>query len=80
MKKHHNLKCEEQFFNAVLNGFKTFEIRKNDRDFQRGDTFILEEYEDGKYTGLQTPKYKIKYVVKDCLRFGLADGYCVFCW
>ena len=27
----HELKCEKQFFDAVVNGEKTFEIRKDDR-------------------------------------------------
>lgn len=41
---HHSLKIEHAFFEAVLSGDKTFEIRNNqDRGFQKGDTFTLHE-------------------------------------
>lgn len=41
---HHDLKIEKAFFEAVLSGDKTFEIRNNrDRGFQRGDTITLHE-------------------------------------
>lgn len=35
--KTHNLKLSVDFCGAVLNGEKTFEVRKNDRGFQTGD-------------------------------------------
>ena len=37
MNKTHNLKLDYEFCDAVLNGEKTFEIRINDRGFQKGD-------------------------------------------
>jgi len=40
----HNLKTWPSYFNEVLSGEKTFEIRRNDRQFQVGDLLILEEY------------------------------------
>lgn len=33
----HTLKIQKQYADAVLNGTKTFEIRKNDRNFKVGD-------------------------------------------
>jgi hypothetical protein len=43
--REHNLKTVQPFFNEVLNGSKTFEVRKNDRGgFAVGDSLILEEY------------------------------------
>ncbi len=33
----HNLKLDVEFCDAVLNGDKNFEIRINDRGFQKGD-------------------------------------------
>lgn len=56
MKTHH-LKCWPQFFEPIYEGIKTFEIRRNDRDFQVDDLLILEEwqpdtpYPEGHYTG-----------------------------
>lgn len=43
MSGHHELKTEHPYFEAVLRGDKTFEVRRNDRDFQTGDTLSLVE-------------------------------------
>ena len=37
----HYLKLQAEYFDAVKNGIKTFEIRRNDRDFRLGDTLDL---------------------------------------
>jgi hypothetical protein len=42
---HHNLKTWPSFFEAVLSGAKTFEVRLDDRGFQAGDTVTLREYD-----------------------------------
>jgi len=49
----HRLKIWPEFFEAVLSGKKTFEIRKNDRDYQVNDLLLLQEYnpETEEYTG-----------------------------
>lgn len=36
--KHHILKLKEEFWDSVFDETKTFEIRLNDRGFQKGDT------------------------------------------
>lgn len=46
--KIHKLKTWPDYFEAVLNGEKTFEIRENDRGFQKGDIVVLEEYDPTK--------------------------------
>lgn len=40
---HHNLKTDSEYFQAVQDGSKTFELRRNDRHFKVGDTIILNE-------------------------------------
>lgn len=40
----HELKCYPEYFEALVSGKKSFEIRKNDRGFQVGDYIALNEY------------------------------------
>lgn len=41
----HELKIHPQYYSRVADGTKTFEIRDNDRSFQKGDTVVLKEYD-----------------------------------
>lgn len=52
---HHELKILPPYFEAVIDGRKTFEIRKDDRGFQAGDTVTLREYDPAKVQ-IGTPK------------------------
>ena len=70
----HNLKTLQPYYGLVSIGVKKFEIRKNDRDFQIGDTLILQEYINGALTG-STIKKTVLYVLKDCPEYGLKDGF-----
>ena len=50
--KYHELKTESKYFARVLDGTKTFEIRRNDRGFAVGDVLILKEIDEmGEETG-----------------------------
>lgn len=40
----HHLKTLQPWFDYVVSGKKTFEVRKNDRDFRAGDILILHEH------------------------------------
>ena len=41
---HHDLKCWTEYFDAVADGRKNFEVRYNDRGYQAGDTVTLHAY------------------------------------
>lgn len=51
MKRKHDLKIKTKYLNDIWSGSKTFELRKNDRGFNIGDTLRLNGFEDGDYTG-----------------------------
>ena len=44
----HQLKTVQPYFDDVVSGNKTFEVRKNDRDFKVNDVLMLLEYDPDK--------------------------------
>lgn len=73
----HELKCWPEFFQAILDGQKTYEIRKNDRDFWIFDRVRLREYDPQKqyYTGREKTA-TIVHITTDFS--GIKEGFCVF--
>lgn len=45
VRRTHDLKCWPPFFQAVVDGTKTFELRKDDRHYRVGDILLLREWE-----------------------------------
>lgn len=43
-KKIHHLMLSTQFFSNVVDMSKPFEVRKNDRDYRKGDELLLKEF------------------------------------
>lgn len=72
--RRHRLKLAKMFFDAVETGKKSFELQKNDRNYQIGDTLELHEMSDGEETGRVTEKQVI-YVLEGFK--GLEEGYCI---
>lgn len=62
----HELKTQPQYFNAVVSGEKSFEVRKFDRPFHKGDLLALNEFnaETKCYTGNSCLVY-IDYILTD---------------
>ena len=69
----HELKIYPHYFNAILDRNKKFEIRKNDRNFQKGDNILLREWDNIKYSG-RTVFAEITYILDDNF-IGLTEGY-----
>lgn len=66
MNRTHYLKTVQPYFNAVESGFKSFEVRFNDRNYSVGDTLILHEYDADKQelTGKKIVK-DVGYMLND---------------
>lgn len=44
----HELKTWPEYFDAVIQGVKRFEVRKDDRGYMVGDVLVLKEYDPAK--------------------------------
>jgi hypothetical protein len=74
--KIHELKTFTQFFQPILDGYKTFEIRLNDRDFHVGDLIILSEIDPDNCldTGRKSA-FRITYILTSDDFHGISHGY-----
>ena len=76
--KVHELKTWPSFFHDVVIGQKTFEFRKNDRDFKEGDILFLKEYDPNRseYLGGETLVI-VARIYDSTGKFGIPDGYVI---
>lgn len=63
-KTQHELKIMPEYFRAIVEGEKTFEVRFNDRNFAKGDLLILREHDGNGYTG-RTRTVEVTYLLDD---------------
>lgn len=70
----HEIKLSHVFFDDVQSGKKSFELRKDDRDYQIGDELLLSEIKDNVLTG-RTVRVKVIYKLAGFA--GLEAGYCI---
>lgn len=68
----HQLKCAANYFEDVITGKKTFEVRKNDRNFHVGDYLALNELTphecNSKHEHLETGRsaiFRVHYILDD---------------
>lgn len=85
----HILKTVEPYFSAVKSGEKTFEARRNDRGFQKGDTLVLLDPATGHDCGEDSCSSRLYGAVRKTVTFvfsgdpalsdlgGLVPGYVV---
>lgn len=72
-------KILQDYYRAVITGFKTCELRKDDSDYEVDDYLILQEYDGENYTGRETP-VRITYIMRNMPDYGLKDGYAILCF
>lgn len=78
MDKIHKIKLSKEFCDEVLNGNKTFEIRYNDKGYQKGDfiKFIPVDSDSSLATHwihpIENALFEITYVINS---WGLKDGF-----
>lgn len=75
----HTVKCDPDFFDDVRTGRKPFEVRKDDRNYQKGDMLCLVEFDriKARFTGRVILR-KITYVLNATqYADGLQPGYSV---
>lgn len=72
--KLHILKIKDKYYQDLIRGRKSFELRKNDRDYKVGDLihFVGINGEEYNYN-----VYIIVYVLKDVPEYGLDKDYCI---
>jgi len=63
-RQHHYLKILPKYYRAIEKGEKTFEVRKNDRDFKVYDILHLQEFAGGEYTGREITA-NVPYILND---------------
>lgn len=87
--KLHELKIKRSYFEDIIAGRKTFEVRKNDRDFQEGDLVCFKVVDEDTAPAtirdcfkraLVDPYkvFRITYVLKNVPEYGLNEDYCIF--
>ena len=83
--KLHELKILHKYLVDVDLGKKTFELRKNDRDYQVGDLIRFIDIREDDSTSKkriepnidENTLYRITYVLKDVEKYGLDKDYCI---
>ena len=77
--KYHEIKLNHDFCDAVLHGEKTFEVRMNDRGYQKGDRIkFVPMTRSGVFEmshSIAGKEYEITYVLNG---WGLESGYVAF--
>lgn len=73
----HDIKCWPRYYYKIETGQKTYELRKNDRDYQTGDLLLIQEFQPDtqQYTGRHHLQ-QVSHILHGPA-FGLKKGYCI---
>lgn len=80
-RQQHRVKCWPEYFQAVLDGRKTFEARWDDRGYQEGDGVTLIEWDPNAVPQAGETGRTYKAIVGYVLRgpgYGVEAGHCIF--
>lgn len=69
----HHLKTWPEFYEAVICGRKTVEVRKDDRSFALGDTLVLHEWDPA--IEAETGRWTLRLVTHVLRGWGVEQGY-----
>lgn len=70
----HYIRLAATYYDDVATGKKSFELRKNDRDYKTGDILEMNEFTEGRNTG-RVIRCRVTYMLEGYT--GLTDGYCI---
>lgn len=73
----HKLKIWPEHFIGIQEGYKPFEVRRDDRGYRVGDILVLQEWDrfNDRYTGREMRK--VVTCKLDGGQFGIEPGFCV---
>ena len=73
----HSIKCWPPYFGAIRRKEKNFDVRRDDRGYQKGDTVVLREWDQSsvRFTGNDEHR-KIKFILTGG-QFGIEPGFVV---
>lgn len=63
-KQRHYIKILPEYYHAIEQGKKSFEVRFNDRNYQVNDILHLQEWTGGEYTGREM-EVEVTYLLDD---------------
>lgn len=73
----HELKTWPIYFQPLAKGKKTFEIRRDDRQYKEGDILVLKEWsKDSGYTSNEVVA-RVEYLLRDDVVVGVPPGYVI---
>lgn len=72
----HELRIRPEYYDAILNGIKTHEIRKNDKDFRVGDSIKFDVMKEEIYYAPE--RYTITHILTaEEFPEGIREGYAI---
>ena len=72
----HKIKIEQKFFYDIASGLKSFDVRKNDRNYAVGDTLEMFEIDENMTNTGRGVIVRVNYILPGG-KYGIEENYCV---